>query len=153
VKRGKTDAADAEAIAEAVTRPTMRFVAVKSMDQQAVLMLHKVRDLLVRQHHADQRIAGPLGRVRRRDRPRAVGVKAAIAELHECGGLAQRRSRWQQIPTTLESVIALPPQGSTKLLRECHPSRATVRIFVRTLTEHRRVEANTDLERRVVIAA
>jgi hypothetical protein len=49
VKRGKTDAADAEAIAEAVTRPTMRFVAVKSMDQQAVLMLHKVRDLLVRQ--------------------------------------------------------------------------------------------------------
>src|SRR3954453_19714002 len=49
VKRGKPDAADAEAIAEAVTRPTMRFVAVKSMDQQAVLMLHKGRDLLVRQ--------------------------------------------------------------------------------------------------------
>jgi transposase len=49
VKRGKTDAADAEAIAEAVTRPTMRFVAIKSVDQQAVLMLHKVRDLLVRQ--------------------------------------------------------------------------------------------------------
>src|ERR1700693_1336538 len=48
VKRGKTDAADAEAIAEAVTRPTMRFVAVKSVDQQAVLMLHKVRDLLAR---------------------------------------------------------------------------------------------------------
>jgi transposase len=45
-KRGKTDAADAEAIAEAVTRPTMRFVAVKTIDQQAVLMLHKVRDLL-----------------------------------------------------------------------------------------------------------
>ena len=44
VKRGKT--ARSEAIAEAVTRPTMRFVAVKSMDQQAVLMLHKVRDLL-----------------------------------------------------------------------------------------------------------
>ena len=49
VKRGKTDAADAEAIAEAVTRPTMRFVAVKTVDQQSVLMLHKVRDLLVRQ--------------------------------------------------------------------------------------------------------
>jgi transposase len=49
VKRGKTDAADAAAIAEAVTRPTMRFVAVKTVDQQAVLMLHKVRDLLVRQ--------------------------------------------------------------------------------------------------------
>jgi transposase len=49
VKRGKTDVADAEAIAEAVTRPTMRFVGVKSADQQAALTLHKVRDLLVRQ--------------------------------------------------------------------------------------------------------
>lgn len=49
VKRGKTDAADAEAICEAVTRPTMRFVAVKSEEQQGVLMLHKARDLLVRQ--------------------------------------------------------------------------------------------------------
>ena len=49
VKRGKTDAADAAAIAEAVTRPTMRFVAVKTAEQQAILMLHKVRDLLIRQ--------------------------------------------------------------------------------------------------------
>lgn len=49
VKRNKTDAADAEAIAEAVTRPTMRFVSVKSAEQQAALMLHRVRELLVRQ--------------------------------------------------------------------------------------------------------
>ncbi len=49
VKRGKTDAADAEAICEAVTRPTMRFVPVKTAEQQAVLMLHRTRDLLVRQ--------------------------------------------------------------------------------------------------------
>lgn len=49
VKRGKTDAADAEAICEAVTRPTMRFVAVKSSEQQALLMVHKVREILVRQ--------------------------------------------------------------------------------------------------------
>jgi transposase len=49
VKRGKNDAADAEAICEAVTRPTMRFVAVKSVEHQAVLMLHKGRDLVVRQ--------------------------------------------------------------------------------------------------------
>jgi len=49
VKRGKTDAADAEVICEAVTPPTMRFVAIKSMDQQAALMLHRTRDLLVRQ--------------------------------------------------------------------------------------------------------
>ena len=49
VKRGKTDAADAAAICEAVTRPTMRFVPIKTAEQQAVLMLHRTRDLLVRQ--------------------------------------------------------------------------------------------------------
>ncbi len=49
VNRGKTDAADAEAICEAVTRPTMRFVPIKTAEQQAVLMLHRTRDLLVRQ--------------------------------------------------------------------------------------------------------
>ena len=42
VKRGKNDAADAEAICEAVTRPTMRFVPLKSTEQQAALMLHRV---------------------------------------------------------------------------------------------------------------
>jgi transposase len=84
VKRGKTDAADAEAIAEAVTRPTMRFVAVKTAEQQAVLMLHKVRDLLVRQrtmlinalrgHLAEFGIVAARG---------PGGVTAAIAALHE----------------------------------------------------------------------
>ena len=49
VKRNKTDAADAEAIAEAVTRPTMRFVSIKSAESQAMLMLHRARELLVRQ--------------------------------------------------------------------------------------------------------
>src|SRR3954471_20324106 len=49
VKRGKTDAADAEAICEAVTRPSMRFVPVKSAEQQSVLMLHRMRALLIRQ--------------------------------------------------------------------------------------------------------
>jgi transposase len=84
VKRGKTDAADAAAIAEAVARPTMRFVAVKTTDQQAVLMLHKVRDLLVRQrtmlinalrgHLAEFGIIAARG---------PGGVTAAIAALHE----------------------------------------------------------------------
>jgi transposase len=84
VKRGKTDAADAEAIAEAVTRPTMRFVAVKTAEQQAILMLHKVRDLLVRQrtmlinalrgHLAEFGIIAARG---------PGGVTAAIAALHE----------------------------------------------------------------------
>lgn len=49
VKRHKNDAADAEAICEAVTRPTMRFVAIKGTEQQSVLMLHRTRSLLIRQ--------------------------------------------------------------------------------------------------------
>jgi transposase len=49
VKRQKNDAADAEAIAEAAARPTMRFVAVKSAEKQASGMVFRIRDLLVRQ--------------------------------------------------------------------------------------------------------
>jgi transposase len=49
VKRGKNDAADAEAICEAVTRPTMRFVGIKSPEQQGAMLLHRVRLILNRQ--------------------------------------------------------------------------------------------------------
>lgn len=49
VKRNKTDGRDAEAICEAMQRPTMRFVAVKRVEQQAVAALHRTRALLVRQ--------------------------------------------------------------------------------------------------------
>jgi len=49
VKRGKSDALDAEAICEAVQRPTMRFVPIKTVEQQAILMTHRARSLLVRQ--------------------------------------------------------------------------------------------------------
>jgi transposase len=49
VKRGKNDAFDADACCEAMSRPGMRFVPVKSAEQQATLMLHKTRELLVKQ--------------------------------------------------------------------------------------------------------
>jgi len=72
VKRSKNDAADAEAICEAVTRPTMRFVAIKTPDQSAV-MLHRVRLILSRQrtqlsnalraHLAEFGIVAPIGRL------------------------------------------------------------------------------------------
>jgi transposase len=72
VKRQKNDAADAEAICEAVTRPTMRFVEIKSCEQQGVLVLHRVRLMLMRQrialsnairgHMAEYGIVAPVGR-------------------------------------------------------------------------------------------
>ena len=49
LKRSKNDANDAAAICEAVTRPSMRFVPIKTKQQQAALMLHRTRQLLVRQ--------------------------------------------------------------------------------------------------------
>src|SRR4030081_3092339 len=49
VKRNKNDAADAEAICEAVRRPTMRFVRIKSAEQRVKLMQHRTRDVLIRQ--------------------------------------------------------------------------------------------------------
>ncbi len=68
VKHGKTDAADAEATCEAVTRPTIRFVAVKFVEQQAVLMLHKSCNLMVAAaDHVCQRLARAPGGVRLRD--------------------------------------------------------------------------------------
>lgn len=72
LKRQKNDAADAEAICEAVTRPTMRFVPVKSPEQQSVMMLHRVRLMLNRQrtqisnalraHLSEFGVVAPIGR-------------------------------------------------------------------------------------------
>src|SRR5438445_5256849 len=50
VRRNKNDPADAEAICEAVSRPSMRFVAIKSEASQAAAGIHRVRDLLMKQH-------------------------------------------------------------------------------------------------------
>src|SRR3977135_2704234 len=72
VKRQKNDAADAEAICEAVTRANMRFVATKTPEQQSGLMLHRTRHLFIRQqtavinairaHLAEFGIVAPVGR-------------------------------------------------------------------------------------------
>jgi len=72
LKRQKNDAADAEAICEAVVRPSMRFVETKTPEQQSCLMLHRTRHLFVRQqtavinairaHLAEFGIVAPVGR-------------------------------------------------------------------------------------------
>ena len=84
VKRNKNDAADAEAICEAVTRPTMRFVAVKSADQQSLLMLHRTRELLVRQRtmlvNALRAHMAEFGVVARAGLPQVKELLATIAD-------------------------------------------------------------------------
>jgi len=82
VKRGKNDAADAAAICEAVTRPSMRFVPIKSAEQQGSLMLHRTRDLLIRQ--------------------RTQLINAMRAHLAELGLVAQKgREGLQQLVRTV----------------------------------------------------
>ncbi len=85
VKRQKNDAADAEAICEAVTRANMRFVETKTPEQQSCLMLHRTRHLFIRQqtsvinalraHLAEFGIVAPVGR---------HGVEAAARSRRRC---------------------------------------------------------------------
>ena len=132
VKRGKTDATDAEAIAEAVQRPTMRFVAVKSTDQQAVLMLHKVRDLLVRQrtmlvnalrgHLAEFGIVAAQG---------AAGVTSAIAQFRtEQADLPDlARSAIRRLIGQIEAVAEEVKKAETEIVTWCRADAASRRLL------------------------
>ncbi len=102
VKRNKNDAADAEGICEAVTRPTMRFVAIKSTEQQSVLMVHRTRELLVRQ--------------------RTMLVNAMRAHLAEFGVVA--RVGLPQVKELLEVVADKEDQRIPALARRCLESLA-----------------------------
>jgi transposase len=103
VKRGKNDAVDAEAICEAMNRPSMRFVPVKTKAQQAVLVQHRVRELLVRQ------------RTMQMNALRAHLAEFGIAAVRGRGGLAMLIERLHtaseaELPalarTTLMAIVA-----------------------------------------------
>jgi transposase len=97
VQRGKkNDATDAAAIAEAVTRPHMSFVPVKSEEQQAILMLHRTRELLVRQ--------------------RTMLINALRAHLAEFGIIAARGRA--KVKTLIEELpeVAIPALARSALI-------------------------------------
>ncbi len=97
VKRGKSDAVDAEAICEAATRPSMRFVPVKGAEQQAVLVLHRTRELLIRQ--------------------RTMLVNALRAHLAEFGIVAPRGiKRVPDLVAALEDAAAPIPEAARAAL-------------------------------------
>jgi transposase len=98
VKRNKNDAADAEAICEAVTRPSMRFVPVKDIDQQSVLMMHRARNLLIRQ--------------------RTMLVNALRAHLAEFGVIAPQGLRHvERLVAAIEEDNAALPELARSILR------------------------------------
>jgi transposase len=133
VKRSKNDAADAAAICEAVTRPTMRFVAVKSREQQSLLMLHRSRSLLIRQ--------------------RTMLVNAIRAHLAELGIVAPVGLRG--LRALLAVISDLEDERLPSLARSCLESLAAALMTVeqeiasaerRILVWHRSNEASRRLE-------
>jgi transposase len=100
VKRGKSDAADAAAICEAVGRPTMRFVAIKSEEQQGLLCLHRTRELIVRQRtqtvNALRSLLAEFGHI-------------AAKSIHKATALARDivRGEGPDLPATAEAAIGV----------------------------------------------
>ena len=103
VKRNKNDAADAEAICEAVQRPTMRFVPVKTREQQSLLMLHRTRELLVKQ--------------------RTMLVNAIRAHMAEFGVVA--RAGLPQVKDLLSVIVDEQDDRIPPLARRCLLDLAT----------------------------
>ena len=92
VKRNKNDASDAEAICEAVRRPTMRFITFKTAKQQGRLMQHRVRDQLMRQRtqliNALRAHMAELGIVAAQGREALKELLVVIAQLHDKNAFA-----------------------------------------------------------------
>jgi transposase len=119
VKRNKTDAEDAETIAEVLTRPTIRFVAVKSAERQSMLMLHRIREFLVRQrtmlatalraHLAEFGITAPQGIHRVEKLATDVHDPAAPPLAREALMLlvAELATVWQRIEALEKRLVAL----------------------------------------------
>jgi transposase len=97
VKRNKNDGRDAEAICEAVSRPTMRFVPVKSVEQQATLAVHGARALLVRQRTmAANALRAALSE---------LGIVAAQGIKGMCELIAKLEAASEEIPEMLRGAL------------------------------------------------
>jgi transposase len=106
VKRGKNDAADAEALCEAMSRPTMRFVPVKTAEQQAALMLVSVRDRLI---HNRTQLANAI-----RGYAAEFGVTAAKGRVHLVP-LLDRIQAQESLPALARELFALQAEEYTQL--------------------------------------
>ncbi len=118
VKRGKNDAADAEALCEAMDRPTMRFVPVKTAEQQAALMLVSLRDRLIRSRtqltNAIRGHASEFGLIAARGLDKVAPLLARIADDESLPPLA--RSLFAQLGAELEQAEERLKQVNTELM-------------------------------------
>jgi transposase len=133
VKRNKNDAADAEAICEAVTRPTMRFVAIKTEEQQSVLMLHRTRELLVRQRtmlvNAIRAHMAEFGVVARVGLPQVKALLAVIADPED-----------DRIPPLARICLKALATQLLSLEREISAAEQRIHAWHRTNEDSRRLD-------------
>ena len=133
VKRNKNDAADAEAICEAVTRPTMRFVAVKSPERQSVLMVHRTRELLVRQRtmlvNALRAHMAEFGVVTRVGLPQVKELLSVIADVKD-----------KRLPPLARSCLKGLARQLLSLEREIDGAEKRIHAWHRTNADSRRLE-------------
>ena len=133
VKRNKNDGRDAAAICEAVGRPTMRFVAVKSVEQQATLAVHNTRALVVRQRTM---VANSL-----RGMLSELGIVAAQ-------GVKGLRTLMQQLEQPSEAIPELMRNALLLLARQWEALDAAERALEQQITR----AANADREARRLMA-
>ena len=132
VKTNKNDACDAEAICEALLRPTMRFALIKSAGQQSVLMLHRARELLVRQKtmliNALRGHCGEFGHVAPQGASRVSDLIAVIEdpEDNRLPGLA--REALDSLVTQLKAVQAQITGLEKRLMAWHRASEASWRL-------------------------
>lgn len=114
VKRGKNDAADAEALCEAMSRPTMRFVPVKTADNQAALMLIGMRDRLIRNRTQLTNVI--------RGYAAEFGLIAAKGT-HKIGPLLERIAADETLPELARELFALHGREYAQLQVEIERSK------------------------------
>ena len=133
VKRNKNDAADAEAICEAVRRPTMRFVRVKSAEQQGRLMQHRTRDLLLRQRtqviNALRAHLAELGIVAAQGREGLKELLAIIAEEGGGGLPLDARASLIVLATQLQALQTLIGSIEKRLVMQHRANEASKRLI------------------------
>ena len=123
VKRGKNDAADAAAICEAVRRPSMRYVPIKSTEQQSALMLHRARDLLIRQRtqliNAIRAHLAELGLVAQKGREGLQQLMRTAADADDEALPSDARFACQAIAAQLQAV-QMQIAGLDKRMHQAH---------------------------------
>jgi transposase len=132
VKRNKNDAADAEAICEAVRRPTMRFVRAKSAEQQGRLMQHRTRDLLLRQQtqviNALRAHLAELGIVAAQGREGLKQLLAIIADEKDARLLIDARASLIVLAAQLQALHAMIGSIERRLIVQHRANEASKRL-------------------------